>query len=206
MVKPFRNQVMAALVALAMACGPVAAATDGDVDNSTSAVRPLIERYTADRRTLSHVYDTPLSVAGEKRFADFYTDWIAKLQQMDFDQMDQESKVDYLLFDNHLRYQMRLLDEREKQEVEMSPLLPFAKIIVGLDEARRRMEPPKSQQAAAALTQMVAEIAKAREAAEAGLAPQGKGGEKTDAASATPAIGGKRTVASRTAITVGRLR
>ena len=204
MFKIVRDQLTAALVALAMACGPIAAATDSDVDNSTSAVRPLIERYTADRRTLSRVYDTPLSVSDEKRFADFYNAWIDQLGEMNFDQMDQESKVDYLVFDNHLRDQVRLLDEREKQEAEMEKLLPFAKTIVGLDEARRRMEPPKPQQAAAALTEMLAEIAKTREAAEAGLAREGN--EKPKGASTTPAIHVNRTVASRTAITVGHLR
>ena len=204
MFKMVRNQVMAALVALATACGPIAAATDSDVDNATSAVRPLIERYTADRRTLSRVYDTPLSVSDEKRFADFYNAWIAQLGEMNFDQMDQESKVDYLVFDNHLRYQVRLLDEREKQEAEMEKLLPFATTIVGLDEARRRKEVPQPQQAAAALTHMLADIAKTREAAESGLAPEGN--EKPKAASITPAIHVNRTVASRTAITVGRLR
>src|ERR1700722_12464637 len=158
MFKMVRNQVMAALVALAMACGPIAAATDSDVDNATSAVRPLIERYTADRRTLSRVYDTPLSGSDEKRFADFYNAWIAQLGEMNFDQMDQESKVDYLVFDNHLRDQVRLLDEREKQEAEMEKLLPFAATVVRLDEARRRKEVPQPQQAAAALTHMLADI------------------------------------------------
>ncbi len=204
MFKIVRDQLTAALVALAMACAPIAAATDSDVDNSTSAVRPLIERYTADRRTLSRVYDTPLSVADEKRFADFYNAWIDQLGEINFDQMDQESKVDYLVFDNHLRDQVRLLDQREKQEAEMEKLLPFAKTIVGLDEARRRMEPPKPQQAAAALTEMLAEIAQTREAAEAGLAREGN--EKPKGASTTPAIHVNRTVASRTAITVGHLR
>ncbi|MGA8229991.1 MAG: hypothetical protein WB795_00815 [Candidatus Acidiferrales bacterium] len=64
MFKIVRNQVIAALVALAMACGPIAAATD--VDNSTSAVRPLILRYTAERRILSRVYHTPLSASDEE--------------------------------------------------------------------------------------------------------------------------------------------
>src|SRR5258707_5319350 len=120
--------------------GEPKAVASGVLDESTSAVRPLIERYTQDRVTLSHVYDTPLSEAVEKRWARFYEEWSAKLASLDFERMDQESQIDYLLFDNHLEYQQRQLELRLKQQAEMAALLPFAKTIVSLDEARVRKE------------------------------------------------------------------
>ena len=185
---------------------PVASGVaSGALDESTSAVRPLIERYAQDRITLSHVYDTPLSETVEQRWAHFYGEWIAKLESLDFDRLDQESQIDYLLFDNHLRYQQRQLELRQRQEVEMAPLLPFAHTIVSLDEARVRKEVPKAEEQAAALAKMVKEIARTREAAEAGLASDGKAAAGA-ASSSLPPIRVKATVASRTAATVERLR
>src|SRR5882757_706632 len=132
-----------------------------DSDDSTSALRPLIERYAADRVSLSRMYDAPLSEVRRARFREFYNEWLGKLQKVDFDRLDQEAKVDYLLFENHLRDRLRDLALRATQDRELLPLLPFAKIIVDLDESRRRMEIPKPEQAAAALSQMVKEISKA---------------------------------------------
>jgi hypothetical protein len=54
--------------------------------------------------------------------------------RLDFERLDQESQIDYLLFDNHLRYQQRQLELRQKQEAEMMVLLPFAPTIMRLDE------------------------------------------------------------------------
>jgi uncharacterized protein (DUF885 family) len=196
------RQIVAAIIALALVSGPLGATERGDLDDSTSAMRPLIERYAADRVSLSHAYDAPLSEVRRTRFSKFYNDWIANLQKIDFDRLDEDGKVDYLLFDNHLRYQLRQLAIHEKQEAEISTLLPFAKIIVDLDESRRRMEVPKPEAAAAALAQMVKEIAKTREAAEAGLAANAKAAET---ASALQLIRVQKTVASRAAVTVPRL-
>jgi uncharacterized protein (DUF885 family) len=164
-----------------------------DSDDSTSALRPLIERYTADRVSLSRMYDAPLSEVRRARFKEFYNEWLGKLQEVDFERLDQEAKVDYLLFENHLRDRLRDLALREKQDRELLPLLPFAKIIVDLDESRRRMEIPKPEQAAAALSQIEKEISKAREAAQAGLAETGKPAETSSVAGSAKGAGGTRT-------------
>jgi uncharacterized protein (DUF885 family) len=179
----------------------------GVLEESPSAVRPLIERYATDRVTLSHVYDTPLSAAAEQRWAQFYEEWSAKLASLDFERLDQESQIDYLLFDNHLRYQQRQLELRQKQEAEMTVLLPFAKAIVSLDEARVRKEIAKPEEQAGALAKMAKEIVRTREEAEAGLAADGKATAANSGASrALQPIHVKPTVASRAAMMADRLR
>ena len=203
MLEGVARRIVAAMVAFALVSCPLGAAEQSELDDAGSAVRPLIMRYTADRVSLSHVYDATLSEVRRNRFTKFYDDWIADLQSVDFDRLSEEGKVDYLLFDNHLRYQLRQLAIHEKQEAEISTLLPFAKIIVELDESRRRMEVPKPEEAAAALARMVKEIAKTREAAEAGLATNAKTAEGT---AAIQPIRVSKTVASRAAATVPRLR
>jgi len=197
-----RQFVVVIVVFASLGC-PHGTSAAGDSNGSTSALRAMIERYTADRVSFSHVYDVPLSDAGETRLRKFFDESIAELQNVDFDQLDQEGKVDYLLLETHLKYQLRELADEQKHEGEMLPLLPFAKIIVGLDEARRRMEVPKPEQDAAAMAQLVKEIAKTRQAAEAGLAPSSK---PSDGSASPQPIRVSKVVASRTAATLARLR
>ncbi len=180
----------------------------GDVDASTSALRPLIGRYAQDRETLRHLYDTPMSARVNKRFASLYNDWIGELRKLDFENLDHESQVDYVLFENHLKDELRLLELRKKRQEEMSPLLPFAKTIVELDEARLRKEVPDGEKQAAALAGLINEIAKTREAAERGLAKDAK---PADASSANGSvvvqpIHVSQIVAARAAMTVDALR
>ena len=179
----------------------------GDVDESTSQVRPLIERYWQDRETLRHLYDTPMSARVNARFSSLYNAWIGELGKLDFAKLDHESQVDYVLFENHLKDELRLQALREKRQEEMVPILPFAKTIVELDEARLRKEVPDGEKQAAALAGLVKEIAKTREAAEAGLAKDAKTGDtNTESKNGAAAVHVSRTVAARAAMTVGALR
>jgi uncharacterized protein (DUF885 family) len=184
-----------------------------DFDSSHSELRPMIERYTEDRATLYHDYGRSPSPASEARFKQLYTDWLVTLAKTDFDTLSEDGKVDYLLFQNHLNMNLHQLAIREKQIEQMAPLVPFEKIVFDLDDARRRMEPVKSEQAAAALTRMVKDITKTREAEEAGLPASAKPAAGAPAA-AVPAVASapvepihaEKTVARRAAASVVRVR
>src|SRR5438876_2406878 len=121
-------------------------------------MRSLIERYTVDRGSLTRSYPGSISLARQALFRHFYSDWLAQIQKLNFDSMSQEGKVDYLLFKNHLEYELRQLDIQAKQLTEIQPLVPFAQTIVDLEEARRRMEPIDSARTAATLTNLKKQI------------------------------------------------
>ena len=202
MLKGILAKMTAAALALGLS-GSSRAAQQNDFGGSITSVQSLIERYDADRTSLSHVYDAPLSEAAETRLTALYADWSDALRKVNFDELDEENKVDYLLFDNHLRYQLRLLDIRKEQEAKTLVLLSFSKIIVNLDESRRRMEIPKPEEAAAALAELIKQIAKSREAAEAGLQANA---QPTQAPGAVQPVHVSKIVASRAAETLPRLR
>ena len=146
------------LLALWLA-GACAAADISDVDASKSPLRGMIERYAVDRDSLTRAYRTEFSPAHRSRLKDFYTGWSKTLEDTNFDSLSQDGKIDYLLFRNHLAYELRQLDIRARQEDEIAPLIPFAQPIVAFEEARRVMEPPDSQKAAATLSAMPKQIA-----------------------------------------------
>jgi len=127
---------------------------------------------------------------------EFYGSWVARLDDVQFDAMSQEGRIDFLLFKNHLLHELKQLDLQEKTMEGEAALLPFARAIVSLEEARRRMDPVNPSKDAAILDGVHKEIETARKSVEAGLGPQPRPG----------AIIVKKTVANRAALTIGDLR
>jgi uncharacterized protein (DUF885 family) len=122
-----------------------------------------------DRGSLFRSYPVAGSPARRERLQKFYSDALERIQKLDFDSMSQEGKVDYILFRNHLEHELRQLDIEAKQVAGIVPLVPFAKAIVDLEEARRRMEPIDSAKAAATLTALKKQIEDTRKSIEATL-------------------------------------
>src|SRR5437879_9387964 len=168
-----------------------------------SEMRAVIERYTVDRGSLTRSYPVSISAARQARFRQFYSDWLAQIQKLDFASMSQEGKVDYLLLKNHLEYELRQLDIQAKQVAEIAPLIPFAKSISDLEEARRRMEPIDSAKTAAMLTNLKKQMDDTRKSVEAGLKPERGSESRTEG---VEAIKVKRTVAFRAVGAVNNLR
>jgi uncharacterized protein (DUF885 family) len=178
------RRVLAIVVAVALWTPMVAARPAGDLDDSSSALKPLITKYEADRTSLAQMYDDPFSEVRRARLREFYGEWQGKLEKVDFEKLDPESRADYVLFQSHLRERLRDLTTREKEQAEIAALIPFARTIVDLDEERRRMETPKGENAARSLAEMVKTIAKTRAAAEAGLAETAGGKSAVTSAAA----------------------
>jgi uncharacterized protein (DUF885 family) len=161
-----------------------------------SEMRAAIEYYVVDRGSLARSYPVASSPARRDRFRKFYADALERIQKLNFDAMSQEGKVDYVLFKNHLEHELRQLDLEEKQLAEIQPLVPFARVIIDLEEARRRMEPIDSAKAAATLTGLKKQIDDTRRGVDAGLRGNDTG----------EAIKAKKTVAFRAVGAVNNLR
>jgi len=120
--------------------------------------------------------------------------------------MSQDGKIDYLLFKNHLEYELRQLDIQARQLSEIEPLVPFARPIADLEEARRRMEPVDSAKAAALLTQLKKQVDEKRRAVEMGLRPEGRGMTTSSTDGATEPLRTKKTVANRAVAALNNVR
>jgi uncharacterized protein (DUF885 family) len=163
-----------------------------DLDSSTSELRNLIERYIADRGSLSRSYPVEFSQARRARFKQFYSDWLATLAKLNFDGLSQDGKVDYLLFKTQIDHELQQEELQGKTLAEIAPFAPFAQTITELAEARRRMEKIDPAKIAATLNGLNKQIEATRRAVESEL--RGEPGKL------------KRTVANRAATTVNSLR
>ena len=75
------------------------------VASKGSELAEVVERYQADQGVISRRYDGVDSPDQRKRLRAFYASWRTRLKELEFDKLSQEGKADYLLLDNHLRYQ-----------------------------------------------------------------------------------------------------
>jgi uncharacterized protein (DUF885 family) len=171
---------------------------------NVSEMRAAIERYTVDRGSMTRSYPVAVSRTRRERFKKFYEEWLNSLKSLDFDSMSEDGKIDYLLFKNHLEYELRQLDIQSKQISEIEPLLPFAGKIIELEEARRRMETIKPAEIAATLNDLRKQVDERRRGIEAGLRSQrgGSGGGDSN----FDAVPIKKTVANRAVAAINGLR
>lgn len=141
-----------------------------------SKMRALIERYLADRGSLTRFYSIESSPLRRDKFQQFYKQWLNGLDKLDFNSLRQDEQVDYLLFKNHLDHELRQLELRAAQLQELAPLTPFAKTIIEFEEARRRMDKMDSQKAAMMMNELGKQIqAKQRELERSALNATGAG-------------------------------
>jgi len=173
-----------------------------------SEMAEVVERFQADQRVIASRYDGIDSPDQRKRMRGFYTAWRDRLKEVDFGKLSQEGKADYVLLDNHLRYQLELADRTDTQRAEMAPLLPFVDKLMALHDARRNLESIDGQKSARAVADITKQIDSLRALFEtpAGRG-QGGGGAPTDSGKPrVPAPKVSRTVGNRAAENLDAVR
>jgi hypothetical protein len=140
--------------------------------DSSSELRAVIERYTQDRAALMRRYALPYASERTERLGAFYRAWQQRLRAMDFDQLGSEGRIDWVLLDHRLRYELETLEREAREFTEMAHLLPFAATISALEGARRDMQSVDARAAADRIAAMLGDIERAqrslgREAADA---------------------------------------
>jgi uncharacterized protein (DUF885 family) len=172
------------------------------MSTTTSELASVVSRYAADASSLGRRYDTPDAPSQQTRLRAFYSSWRTRLTELDFARLSQEGKVDYVLLDNHLRYQLELMDREAKQRTEIIPLMPFANRLLKLQEDRRELLAVRSQEAARLLAEITKQVDSLRAAIETPAA--GADSATRAARAAMPRV--SRTVANRAAEELDQLR
>lgn len=161
----------------------------GNYNEPPSRIRGVIEKYGQDYGVLNRFYSAPTSANRRVRFNRLNNDWLALLSRQNFDALNHDEQIDYLLFKNYLEHEQRKLERDGRQFDEMSVLIPFAKTISDLEDARRKLEMVDAAKIAALLNDLNKTILQTQ--------------KNVDAANfAKP----KKTVANRAARSVGSLR
>ncbi|MGD1090546.1 MAG: DUF885 family protein [Bryobacteraceae bacterium] len=155
-----RLSLATAWVLLAAANAPAADTPDSEI--FSSELRPSLERYAADLHSLNRTYPIRLSPTRRARFDKFFAEQETALSSFDFDALSPDGRIDYILLKNQLAHERRRLQSDAAEVAALEPLIPFFKAIIGLEEARRRMEAVNSKVTATLLANMLHAIADAR--------------------------------------------
>lgn len=131
-----------------------------ETDQSRSEMRPMLERFTTDRSFLSWKYSIPMSENDQNRLIKFYSNWQSKLEKQNFDSISLDGKIDYILFKNLLDYELQTAQLEKNRSKKMLIFLPFAKIIVQLEENRRNAKKIDAEKAAIQVKELFDKIQK----------------------------------------------
>ncbi len=138
---------------------PSVAAVDAtDMSGDPSELRGAIERFSADRGITLRSAPPSVSPAHDARQRAFTQSWLDRLGKLDFDSLSQDGKVDYLLFANYLAHELRQIDQRGEERAEVTPFIPFAETILGLEEARRGLKTSDWSKTATTLDKLAKQI------------------------------------------------
>lgn len=178
-------------------------------DRSEVGLRSVVERWVEDGRALSRRYDANYSDARRESLRWFHREWLARLDGLDFEALDREARVDYLLLENEIEHAIFELEREAELMDEAAPLLPFASTIHALHDARRDLEAVDPREAARSLDDLADAIDSTRAAVERGLedgegdgaggASAGDEGDSGAASAGQDAIETTRLVAFRSA-------
>jgi uncharacterized protein (DUF885 family) len=153
-----------------------------------SRLRGVIEKYGQDYGSINRFHTAQTSASRSARFRQLYADYLALLGRLNFDSLNADEQIDYVLFRNHLDHEQKELARFERQLAEMAPILPFAKTISDLEDTRRRLESIDPAKTAGVLNDLARQINDAQKLFDGGA-------EKP-----------KRTVANRAVRTLASLR
>ena len=126
-------------------------------------IRDRIERVQNDRSDLNNFYKISISPKRIARLTDFYESELKDLKQVNFEQLNQDGKVDYLLLKAYLEREP--MDDFDEQIVKkIDPLLrSWAYRLVEFCEARQAVVAIDPMEVAASVTEAVKAIKELRD-------------------------------------------
>lgn len=98
----------------------------------------IIQNYYADIMALDRVYIVDGSAEKRERYKKVAVEYLGRLKQLDFNDLPQECKADYILFKRDLNEAVHNAEVEEKEVGQLQQWFPFADSIYAMEKIRRR--------------------------------------------------------------------
>lgn len=144
------------------------------IDTPASRLQPVIEGFREDYGIIDRFFTARFSTARSERLRRLYSDYLSRLELLNFDNLKGDEKIDYVLLKNYLEHEIKEQLRADGQKEEMRPLIPFIDVINELEDSRRRGEKIEPAKAAAILDQLTSEIGELRRRLESPTATRPK--------------------------------
>ncbi len=122
-----------------------------------------ISQYTADVGSLERRYQIKYSPEYFERMKLFYSDWLKKLDVVDYSELTVSESVDFVLLKRNIKNDLFLLNKSEKSVKEILYTIPFASRIYDFEKSRRFGSAVNGKEIALNLNQLKKEIEAAEE-------------------------------------------
>ena len=142
------------------------------VVNRQSGLADLVRLFRSDRFSVSQFYDLPWSAARLDRIEQLDKEWQDRLAVVDFESLDQQGRVDYLLLRNRLNAERGRRSLERRWLAQMEELLPFRDALQALERERWRMKSVDAQASASKVAAFLDQIKKVRKQIEKGKEKQ----------------------------------
>jgi len=149
-----------------------------DLYLQTSEMNDIMVHYNADQQVVMRFYSTSGSRAEwwndqgggnynsperRQRLLQLVNDYTKQMESMDFDRMNINGKVDYILFKRDLEDNKYKLELEEKNYLPVTKYIPFSDTIYNLEKPRRRGLAINGQQVAKTLNDVKKQVSKSIE-------------------------------------------
>ncbi|KAM0417236.1 hypothetical protein ACHAPT_012747 [Fusarium lateritium] len=137
-------------------------------DTLNMSMADHVIRVQADLGELGEFYNIDIAPRRYEALENYHENELELLTKIDFDGLDQEGKVDYIMLRTFHTRQLNNLDLQKASQEKFSSLLPFADDLVGLLEARQDVEPMKAKETAKTLNDITKSISEVQTKVEGG--------------------------------------
>ncbi len=163
-----KNAILIVLIAYSLLAFATAQRTEDltAYNEPPSRLRGVIEKFSQDHGSIDRFHTAQTSVNRTARFRQLYADYFSLLGRLNFDSLNHDEQIDYVLFKNFLDHEQKELVRFDRQFAEAALVLPFAKTINDLEDSRRRLETIDPAKTAAMLTDLSKQINDTQKALE----------------------------------------
>ena len=128
-----------------------------------------IQTVNEDLQGLSRFYNIKSSPNRVARLTKYYTEQLASLRKVDFEKLDRDSQIDYLLLKHYLDSADRRIKIDARVDAESIKIRPMSPRIIDLCESRQQMKPINPEACATSMKDLQEEIKKIRSEIDKGL-------------------------------------
>ncbi|QKD46672.2 uncharacterized protein FOBCDRAFT_124948 [Fusarium oxysporum Fo47] len=129
-------------------------------DSFNLSMTDHVIRTQADLGELDEFYNIGMAPRRYQALTTYHKSEQDLLSEIDFEHLDQEGKVDYIMLNTYHTRQLNNLDLQKASKEKYDPLLPFADDLIGILEARQDVDPMKAKETAGLLNNITKSIAK----------------------------------------------
>ena len=124
---------------LALAAPPVVP-TLAEMTVPPQVMAPLVQRYLRDLASVEHVHDVRGGTRREAALRALYDGWLARMDEVDYDALGVEDRIDWHLLTRELARAREQLDFDRRRFEQAAPLAPGIADLFALAEARRELQ------------------------------------------------------------------